>query len=99
MMLLSWNIVCKSVSLHDDTMSEKTTFDKFDLKRIPDNMNFLSSTDTTLQVNSVIEHLEQGLQSQADIDALYSEWCYIIKQNMYKDVPCKTISSVTIKKV
>ncbi|XP_060589316.1 uncharacterized protein LOC132744577 [Ruditapes philippinarum] len=94
--LLSWNIVCNSANFIDDISCDNVSYDKFNLNMVPG--DFLTGQDIIDQVNNVIENLEQGLQSQSDIDGLYSEWCSIIKHNMYKDVPYKTVSGVTVHK-
>lgn len=90
--LLSWNIVSDTSSYYTkDISNEGTSYDRFDLSNV--NNYFMNSHSAVLQINNVIQKLEQGFRSQNDIDLVYEDWCNVVKQNMYKDIPFKTIKS------
>ena len=90
--LLRWDVVyyitSESQKFHSD--SDCSTFDKFDLSNIPN--GFMCDPSTLRQLNRLIDNLEQGLQTQNDIDSMYSEWCGLIKVSMYKDIPYEAIT-------
>lgn len=70
---------------------DRMSYDKFDLSNR--NNYFMNSPTALLQINNVIDKLEQGFRSQNDIDLVYADWCNVVKQNIYKDIPFKTIQS------
>jgi len=39
----------------------------------------MCDADTLILLNSLIDKLEQGVQSQNDIDIFYDEWCDVLK--------------------
>lgn len=92
--LLMWNTnyetnvnISKSNTISIDASS---SFDKFELRNIPN--DFLNSHDTTEQINTVIEKLESGINTQTDIDNIYLDWCNIVKDNMYSKLSYKTVN-------
>ena len=90
--LLTWKIeTCDLQKSYDNgSLNEQANYyDRFDLTRVPD--SFLSSEESLTLINSVMSNLEQGLQSQADIDNFYGEWCDLVKHNMYASVPYKRV--------
>ena len=51
----------------------------------------MSNPEILNEVNRTINQLEQGLRRQNYIDSVYNEWCDIVKQTMYEDIPYKTV--------
>lgn len=72
-----------------DNVKNSKCFDKFDVSSVPD--HFLSDHESLYKLNETISVLEQGFRTQADIDSCYDDFCNILKDNMYKSIPYKTI--------
>ena len=73
--LLSWKIETRDLNRSYDNGS---LIIMIDLTLREYRARFLSSEESLTLINSAISNLEQGLQSQADIDNIYSEWCYLV---------------------
>ena len=95
--LLSWNIVTDLTEPVETVNSSRNPwFDRFDLSKVND--SFLNGHASLIQVNAFIEKLEQRQQCQNDIDIIYEEWCAFVKENMYNDIPYKSVHHGASKK-
>ena len=91
--VIAWKInvmsmVTKSPATHDDA-PEGSHFDKFDLTAATD--SFLSAPGILQKINTAIVSLEGSFRTQTDIDIVYDNWCSIIRDQMYTELPYKRI--------
>ncbi len=54
-------------------------------------ITFLHSPEAVSELLNIIEKLEHGVRTQNNIDSVYNDFCDILKKNMYKDIPFKTV--------
>ncbi|XP_053403285.1 uncharacterized protein LOC128558364 [Mercenaria mercenaria] len=96
--ILSWKLTCNisNACNYDKCNVQPVSFDKFDVTDVPN--TFLSDQESILNVNRVIEKLERSQQTQCDVDAIFSNWCEIVKNNMYKSLPFVKIGGKKVRK-
>ena len=87
--LLKWNlIIADNSGLPAPRLQASYSDVKFNLNQIPE--NFLLTPDVLQKVQDSAAFLEEGTQTQSDIDNIYSDWCKLIQDHMYKSIPHKT---------
>ena len=91
--LLSWKINLKetvSESVHASNHEEGNSSEKFDLKNV--NCNFMSSPINVADINNLISRLEQEAVTIANIDDAYSQWCQLVRNCMYEEIPHRKVT-------
>jgi len=85
---LTWNVSIKSVLVSCD-QSHVNSFDKFELKNVP--QDFMNNESVLIEINKLIDTLETNAIDTHNIDDVYTSWCNIVKDNMYDNIPYRTI--------
>lgn len=94
--LLTWKInlaSCFAEGVESENLQSNPAFDsiKFDVNTVtPD---FLSNSEDLHKVNAVISKSEASLRTQRDVDSAVCDWCSIVEDKMYSELPYKSILS------
>ena len=93
--LLSWNDVTNLTKI-DEPVVQSTNKDstdrghvKFKLNSIPG--DFMSDPSVLEQINVLIDKLESNVIDVSNIDNVYKDWCDIVKNSLYDNIPYKTV--------
>ena len=93
--LLSWKINMKVTGLNveDKNMPEDVnSYDKFDLEYVT--KDFMNNPSVLTEINNLVSRLEQNVVNVSNIDNVYTQWCEMIKQHMYEEIPYKKVNQV-----